>query len=160
MNTHIYIMERRGFLQILGAFGLAPAMPISALAPAASAPIAGAAYNHHMFGHALAVIRTKGALSIAEFQSTMHFTAAQTEIMLGELASKGMISNGFSTSGILNAIRPSWFTSAPSMPAANLSKVIESKSKNVKNTLDKLTEISEDEGDVSEIEEEQTDAQT
>ena len=87
---------------------MAPAMPAMALAPTTSAPIAGAAYNHHMFGHALAILRSKGAISIAEFQKSMHLNAPQAEAIIGDFARKGLISKGFSVSGMLNAVKPNW----------------------------------------------------
>lgn len=132
-------------------------MPAIAFAPTTSAPIAGAAYNHHMFGHALAMLRSKGAISIAEFQKSMHLTAPQAEAIIGDFARKGLISNGFSVSGMLDAVKPNWYPNATNATSTKMSQTIENKSEQVKNTLNKLTEISDDEN-VSEAEDDHAEA--
>lgn len=102
-------MQRRSFLSFMGAFGLAPAMNFTSLIPSVSAVAAPTPiYNHHMFGHALAMLRSRGSLSIAEFQQAMHFTTHQAEAIIGEFAREGHIASGFSATGILNAIKPTW----------------------------------------------------
>ncbi len=134
---------------------MAPAIPTLSTASASTVPLTGAAYNHHMFGHALAVVRSKGAISIAEFQKAMHFTAPQAEVIIGDLARKGMISNSFSASGILNAVKPNWFPNAPSTSPTKIIQAIDNQSKNISKTVKNLTEATENE---AAIEEEEYDA--
>ena len=79
-------MKRRGFLQMIGAATLAPALPALS-APAATA----ATYNRYTYGLAVFHARTRAHVSAAGIAYRLKVTTAQAEAMIAEMASKGMV---------------------------------------------------------------------
>jgi len=77
-------VKRRGFLTMLGAATLAPALP------AVSAPAA-ATYNRYMYGLAVFHARTRAHVSAAGIAYRLKVTTAQAEAMMVEMTAKGMI---------------------------------------------------------------------
>ena len=79
-------MKRRGFLTMLGAAGLVPALPM----PVSAAPVA-AGYNRYMYGLAVFHARTRASISATDLMARLKVSAVQAEAMMGEMTAKGVL---------------------------------------------------------------------
>ena len=91
-------MKRRGFLSMLGAVAVVPALP------AVAAPAATATYNRYMFGLAVFHARTRAHVSAGGIAFRLKVTTAQAEAMLTEMASKGMVTPVTGHPGAMRAV--------------------------------------------------------
>lgn len=91
-------MKRRGFLQMFGAAGLAPALPaLPAAAPAVT-------YNRYMYGLAVFHARTRAHVSAAGIAYRLKVSTATAEAMIAEMASKGMVTPILGKPGTVRAV--------------------------------------------------------
>ncbi len=94
-------MQRRGFLKMLGSVAVTP------LLPAAAMPTAPAVYSRYMYGLAVFQARTRATLTIAELAKRLGVTPAQSQAMMSEMASNGVITSaGNAIAGTWRAVRP------------------------------------------------------
>ena len=97
-------MRRRSFLSLIGAAGLAPALP----SVGAAAPVA-AGYNRYMYGLAVFHARTRASLSAGDLMARLKVTAVQADAMIGEMTAKGVlgpVTHG--TTSVLRTIEPQY----------------------------------------------------
>ncbi|THH36200.1 hypothetical protein E4Z66_14215 [Aliishimia ponticola] len=81
-------MRRRQFLSLLGAAGMAPALPM----PAARAAAVGAAgYNRYMYGLAVFHAHTRASISAVDLAGKLKVSLGTAEAMLGEMTAKGVV---------------------------------------------------------------------
>lgn len=91
-------MKRRGFLQMLGAAIVTPALPSAASAPAA------AAYNRYMYGLAVFHARTRPHVSARGIAHCLRVTSAQAEAMIAEMTQAGHVTPIFGAGGNVRAV--------------------------------------------------------
>jgi len=91
-------MKRRGFLSMLGAAAVVPALP------AAAAPAVTATYNRYMFGLAVFHARTRAHVSAAGIAYRLKVTTAQAEAMMAEMVGKGMVTPVTGNPGTMRAV--------------------------------------------------------
>ncbi len=91
-------MRRRGFLSLVSAAAVAPALP------AISAPAVTATYNRYMFGLAVFHARTRAHVSAAGIAFRLKVTTVQAEAMIAEMAAKGMVTPVLGKPGAVRAV--------------------------------------------------------
>jgi hypothetical protein len=95
-------LGRRSFLSLLGAAGLAPALPLPA-----GAATAASGYNRYMYGLAVFHARTRATVSAADLVAKLRVSSATAEAMLGEMTAKGVITPAMQAAGgVARAIDP------------------------------------------------------
>ena len=94
-------IKRRGFLAMLGAAGLAPALP------AGGTSVAAAGYNRYMYGLAVFHARTRASLSAADLIARLKVNAVQAEALMGEMTARGVVAPvAHAAGGVVRAIDP------------------------------------------------------
>lgn len=90
-------MKRRLFLSLLGGAAIAPGLP------AISAP-SSVAYSRTVFGQAVFHARTRAHVSAKGIAFRLKVPVAQAEAMIGEMASKGMVTPVVGKPGAVRAV--------------------------------------------------------
>lgn len=91
-------MKRRGFLSMISAAAVAPALP------AMAAPAVTATYNRYMFGLAVFHARTRAHVSAAGIAFRLKVSTIQAEAMIAEMATKGMVTPVLGKPGAVRAV--------------------------------------------------------
>lgn len=98
-------MRRRGFLTLLGAAAVAPALPVAAPRVAVAAP-----YSRFAFGQAVFHARTRAHISPAGLVRRLKVSTAQAEAMISEMSARGMVrpilGSGGSVRAVSNILKP------------------------------------------------------
>ena len=92
-------MERRNFLQMLGAAVAVPVVPGSTMRAVAS----GAGYNRYMYGLAVFHARTRGSLTAADLATKLRVGSTTAHAILGEMSASRVISPALGSSSVMQA---------------------------------------------------------
>jgi len=113
-------MKRRGFLTMLGAATVAPALP------SVAAPAVTATYNRYMFGLAVFHARTRAHISAAGIAYRLKVTTVQAEAMIAEMTGKGMVTPITGSPGqvraVSNILKPGVWDTSEVQKAAKVRK--------------------------------------
>ncbi len=99
-------MKRREFLSALGSSAILPSVPV--VPKMGSETTTYGTYNGYLKGHALAIIRTKGQVSLSELMSITGLNSRQANALLDDLSRSGLVRGFRSASQVVQVIKSNW----------------------------------------------------